>query len=110
MALVVPQILNEVRSLVVYVLVNSFVRDDGESATHLFQSSCDLFRRPIFPYFANDIFPQIQIIFDDECESSVNWAFSIEGDSLGVLEYWDEETKLDYCPPTSPEELRFALV
>ena len=55
---------------------------------------------------------QIQIIFDDECESSVNWAFSIEADSLGALEYWDEETKLDYCPPTSPEELnkRFALV
>ena len=33
---------------------------------------------------------QIQIIFDDECESSVNWAFSIEGDKLNALEYWDE--------------------
>ena len=33
---------------------------------------------------------QIKIIFDDECELSTNWAFSIEGDKLNVLEYWDE--------------------
>jgi hypothetical protein len=33
---------------------------------------------------------QIKIIFDDECESSTNWAFAIEGDELGALRYWDE--------------------
>ena len=33
---------------------------------------------------------QIKIIFDDECELSTNWAFSIEGDTLGALRHWDE--------------------
>jgi hypothetical protein len=33
---------------------------------------------------------QIKIVFDDECEHSINWAFSIEGDELGVLSNWDE--------------------
>ena len=33
---------------------------------------------------------QIKIIFDDECEASTNWAYSIEADTLRALEYWDE--------------------
>jgi hypothetical protein len=33
---------------------------------------------------------QIKIIFDDECELSTNWAYSIEADTLHALEYWDE--------------------
>ena len=33
---------------------------------------------------------QIKIIYDDECELSTNWAYSIEGDDLGALRCWDE--------------------
>ena len=48
---------------------------------------------------------QIKIIFDDECELSTNWAFSIEGDSLGALEYWDEEIQTTYVKAKTPKEL-----
>jgi len=55
---------------------------------------------------------QIKIVFDDECEHSTNWAFSIEGDELGALRYWDEEIKTDYIRVKTPQELvqRFANV
>jgi hypothetical protein len=33
---------------------------------------------------------QVKIVFDDECELSVNWAYSIEADELGALRVWDE--------------------
>jgi hypothetical protein len=53
---------------------------------------------------------QIKIVFDDECEHSINWAFSIEGDELGALRYWDEEIKTDFTRAKTPQELvqRFA--
>jgi len=33
---------------------------------------------------------EVVAVFDDECELSTNWAFSIEADELGVLSNWDE--------------------
>ena len=48
---------------------------------------------------------QIKIVFDDECELSTNWAFSIEADELGALRYWDDEIKTDYARAKTPQEL-----
>jgi len=55
---------------------------------------------------------QIKIVFDDECELSTNWAYSIEGDNLGALRYWDDEIKSTYTKAKTPRELvqRFANV
>jgi len=55
---------------------------------------------------------QVKIVFDDECELSTNWAYSIEGDEMGALRYWDDEIESTYTKAKTPRELvqRFANV